>query len=297
MSNSGRHGAGEASPTIAALMVVHNEEQYVRNALESIDDVVDCIVVIHDGPCCDNTLKIAEEYTDDVRCTAENRGSAEFVRPGALAQIEADWVLVLDGDERLSPELRRVLRSLTEDSVADSYGFSWPYVDAAHRPIGNRSLAGKRFLFRRSKMYTIGLPHMTPDTYGRNVSRPDLSVWHVMKHTDSWSQLRRMFRVNRKRARQAADILRKGASAVETYNVDVEENRAGNVRKLRLFADHPLIALITVPLVIFLRRYFLLGYFKSGLNGLHDALNIPVYYAWIGLYRIRDGLKRIHHAT
>jgi len=52
-----------------------------------------------------------------------------------------------------------------------------------------------------------------------------------------------------------------------------------------------------VPLSIFFRRYFLLGYFRTGLSGLHDALNIPVYYAWISLYRIRDGLKRKAPAT
>ena len=137
---------------------------------------------------------------------------------------------------------------------------------------------------------------MTPDTYGKNVSRPDLEVWHVMKHSDGWAQLRRMFNINRKRGRQAADILRFGPNQVETYNVEVEENRAGNVRKLRLFANYPLVALLTVPPFVFLRRYLLLRYFKSGLLGLHDALNIPVYYAWIGLYCLRDRLKRIRPA-
>ena len=69
------------------------------------------------------------------------------------------------------------------------------------------------------------------------------------------------------------------------------------IRKLRLLATHPVIALVLVPLSIFFRRYFLLGYFRTGLSGLHDALNIPVYYAWISLYRIRDGLKRKAPAT
>ena len=133
-------------------MVVHNEEKYIRDALDSIADFVDRIVVIHDGPCTDRTLAIAEEYTDDIRCTEENHGSAEFIRPRALADIDADWVLVLDADERLSPNLQRVLQSLTDDSSADSYGFSWPYVDETHRRISQRSLAGKRFLYRRSMM-------------------------------------------------------------------------------------------------------------------------------------------------
>lgn len=279
--------------TITALFVVYNEEDQIRGSFESVAGLVDHITVLHDGPCSDKTLEIAREFTNDVNCTTENRGSAEFLRPRALKEIDSDWVLVIDGDERLSPELRQVLRSLVEDPGADSYGFSWPYVDEAHQPVAELSLAGKRFLFRRSKMYTIGLPHMTPDTYGRNISRPDLAVLHVLKHADSKTQFRRMFRVNRKRAKQAAEILERGVGAVETFNVDVRENKAGNVRKLRLIAAHPGVAFVTVPLVVFLRRYFLLGYFRTGLSGLHDALNIPVYYACLCLYRIRDGLKRI----
>jgi glycosyltransferase involved in cell wall biosynthesis len=280
-------------PTITALLIVHNEERFIRGALESIADVVDRMVVVHDGPCNDATMKIAREYTDDLRCTPENSGSAEFVRPLALAGIDSEWVLNLDADERLSPELRQNLRSLTADPNADSYGFSWPYVDESGSRIESRSLSGKRFLFRRSKMYTIGLPHMTPDSYERHVSRPDLEVWHLTKYASPRGQFRRMLRVNRIRARQAAQILARGIDSVGTFNVDLTGNRAGNVRKLRLFASQPLIALLVVPPTVFLRRYFLLGYFRAGITGLHDALNIPVYYAWLGLYRIRDGLKGI----
>ena len=278
------------SQTITALMVVHNEERHMRESLQSIAGVVDHIVVVHDGPCTDGTLTIAAEFTDDVSCLPERLGDADFIRPLALERCSGDWVLILDADERISPELRDSLRTLVENWAADSYGFAWPYVSEDGEPIGRISLSSKQFLFRREKMYTVGLPHMVPDTYGSNISRADLAVWHVMKHPEAIYQLRRMHYVNRRRGRMAATILAGGAAAVRTFNANLSDKRVKNVRKIHLFTQHPLLALFVVPSFGFLHRYFIRGYYKAGLTGLHDALNVPVFHAWTCLYRIRDRL-------
>jgi len=274
--------------TITALLVVHNEEHYIREALQSIVNVVDHIIVVHHGRCDDNTLSISAEFTDNVSCMDGYMGSAEFIRPRALERCSGDWVLVLDADERISTELRNSLRTLVNNQAADSYGFAWPYVTNDGKAIGRISLSAKRFLFRRSHMYTIGLPHMTPDSYGTNISRSDLNVWHVMKHPDAYHQLRRMHQTNRRRGRMTATILAKGPAVIHTFNADLSDKRVKNVRKIRLFVRHPFLALVTVPAYGFLQAYFVRGYFKAGLVGLHDALNIPVFHAWTCLYRIRD---------
>ena len=274
--------------TITALLVVYHEEGYIRESLQSIVGVVDRIVVVHDGPCKDATLTIAAEFTDDVSCLPERLGGSEFVRPLALERCTGDWVLILDADERISSKLRDSLRTLVENRAADSYSFAWPYVNEDGEPIGRVSVSSKRFLFRREKMYTIGLSHMTPDTFGANISRRDLKVCHVMKHKDAVRQLVRMHDINRRRGRMTATILAGGTAAVHTFNADLSDKRVKNVRKIQLFVHHPILALITVPAFGFLHRYFIRGYYKAGLIGLHDALNIPVFHAWTCLYRIRD---------
>ena len=265
--------------------------------MQSIAGVVDHIMVVHDGPCGDATLSIAEEFTDDVSCMPASPGSAEFLRPLALERCNGDWVLNLDADERLSPELGDSLRSLVNNPAADSYSFAWPYVTSRGELINQVSLSGKRFLFRRNKMYTIGLPHMTPDTYGTNVSRRDLKVLHVMDRPGPLHQLRRMHRVNRRRGRGTARILAGGTTAVTTFNADISDKRVKNVRKIQLMIDHPFLALVTVPTYGFLRRYFVMRYFRAGLIGLHDALNLPVSQAWTCVYRIRDQLAGLWRAT
>lgn len=274
--------------SITALLIVRNEADNIRQALSSIAGVVDDIVVVHDGPCEDDTLSIAAEYTGNISTLPRSLGSSEFHRPAALNLCRGDWVFNLDADERVSPELREELRELVSTSGADSFSFAWPYVSSDGDPIGRRSLSGKRFLFRRSQMYTVGLPHMIPDTYGTNISRPDLSVLHVLKHPNTITQLRRMYRINRRRGRAIASVLAGGAQAISTFNADLSDKRVKNVRKIRWFAEHPVLSLIFIPAYGFLQRYFARGYFRTGMIGLHDALNLPVSQAWTCIYRIRD---------
>ncbi|MEO0996921.1 MAG: glycosyltransferase [Pseudomonadota bacterium] len=276
---------------VTALVVVHHEESYIRECLESCRDCVDEIVIVHDGPCSDATLDIARDFTDRVYVTETQAGSAEFLRPFGLSQCRGDWVLVLDADERLTPALRAALPGLVDDESADSYGFAWPYVLPDGQPVTQRSVSGKRFLFRKDRMYTVGLPHMTPDTYGHNISRPDLAVLHVMKFSQTQGQIRRVFRQNRRRGRRIAETLAQGLGSIETFQADLNDPRVKNGRKLRLFYRHPLIGLITVPLYGFVHWYVARGYWRAGWIGLHDALNLPLCHAWTCLYRLAQRSK------
>ncbi|CAN5348543.1 glycosyltransferase family 2 protein [soil metagenome] len=273
--------------TISACLVVYHEAARLEGCLRSFADLVDEIVIVHDGPCADTTLEIAGQFTDKVFVTEARSGSSEFGRPFALRQCTGDWVLVIDADERLSPELRGQLRELIDTTDIDAYGFDWPYVDERGVRIAASSVSGKRFLFRRERMYTIGLPHMTPDTYGRGAAL-DLAVHHVLEaNTDSFAAL---VEKNRRRGIAAAGKLAEGIDRIDLYNASLLDERVRNARKIRLLARHPLLALLTVPAWGFVYWYFVQGYWRAGRVGLLDAFNLPLFYAWFALGLI--GLRR-----
>jgi glycosyltransferase involved in cell wall biosynthesis len=107
---------------VTAVLVVRNEERTLGRALESLRGAVDELVVVHDGPCDDRTLDIAAAH-----------GARIFVRPFAgfceahfefaRAEARGAWLLQLDADERLSPELAGALRTLARDPAVDGYTF------------------------------------------------------------------------------------------------------------------------------------------------------------------------------
>ncbi len=97
--------------TLSAVTITKNEEAHVVRALRSAQPVSTDIIVV-DSESTDRTVERAKQYTDRV-----------FVRPWpgygpqknfALDQARGDWVLFVDADEEVSPELAEELRSELE---------------------------------------------------------------------------------------------------------------------------------------------------------------------------------------
>src|ERR1019366_6092564 len=87
-----------APATVSACVVVRNEEAVIERCLQSLVDVVDEIVLVHDGECEDRTLQIAARYRSRtfVRPLV---GHAEVATVFAFEQARGEWILSLDADE------------------------------------------------------------------------------------------------------------------------------------------------------------------------------------------------------
>lgn len=151
---------------ISACLVIHNEEKLIRRCLESINDAVDEIIVVHDGPCSDDSLKICREYTKKI-FVRDFVGEAEPHRPFSFSKAKGDWILWIDADEYLSEELKSNLRRLAEDPSVNAYRFIWevPYKDRILKKIG----LGKSYrlcFFRKDSYEMKGIPHESPKIKG-----------------------------------------------------------------------------------------------------------------------------------
>ena len=95
-------------PTLSVVVITRNEEARIRACLDSVAWADDIVVV--DAESEDKTARIAREVTERV-----------FVRPWpgfaaqknfAIEQARSDWVLSLDADETVTPELREEIQTL-----------------------------------------------------------------------------------------------------------------------------------------------------------------------------------------
>jgi len=104
---------------ISACIISFNEEKKIEDCLKSLVDIADEIIVV-DSNSSDSTVEIAKKYTDKV-ITQDFLGYIEQ-KNFAIQQASHDWILSLDCDERLSPELQQSMLAIKHDiTQADAY--------------------------------------------------------------------------------------------------------------------------------------------------------------------------------
>src|SRR5438477_414102 len=166
---SGPRNAGGTARTRAPLsctIICYDEEEGIRAALESVKWCDEIVVV--DSFSTDRTVEICREYTDRI-FQREWPGFVEQ-KAFALEQTRCAWVLNLDADERVSPELRREIEEVLRDPDADGY-----YVPRLVYYLGRWWRRGGWYpdyrlrLFRRDKVVWGGIdPHEKVILHGRS---------------------------------------------------------------------------------------------------------------------------------
>ena len=99
-------------PTLSIAIITLNEERNIGDCLASVSDIADEIIVL-DSFSADSTESICRQYPKvifsqhafDGYITQRNR---------AMSKCSGEWVLIVDADERVTPELRKSI----EDFIA-----------------------------------------------------------------------------------------------------------------------------------------------------------------------------------
>ena len=118
-----------SKPSIAVALIVKNEAQHLKACLETVHSWVDEIVVLDSGST-DNTEAIARSFTDKFFVNTDWPGFGPQ-RQLAQSHIESDYVLWLDADERVTPELKSSIISAVSanqpDTIYQTARLSWVF--------------------------------------------------------------------------------------------------------------------------------------------------------------------------
>jgi glycosyltransferase involved in cell wall biosynthesis len=102
---------------VSVVIVTKNEEINIEDALKSIADAKEIIVV--DSFSTDRTVEICKQYTDKVY-QHEWQGFARQKQMG-VDFTEGPWVLILDADERVTPELKTEIIEKISDTNYEGF--------------------------------------------------------------------------------------------------------------------------------------------------------------------------------
>ncbi len=102
---------------ISAVILCLNEEAMIEDALKSVQFADEILVV--DSFSTDRTLEIARRYTDRILQHKFEGYAAQ--KNWAHEQAQHDWVINVDADERITPELAREIRELLKKPLHNAY--------------------------------------------------------------------------------------------------------------------------------------------------------------------------------
>ena len=134
---------------LSVVILTKNEENNIRACIDSVKGWTDEIIVVDDFSS-DNTVKIAEVLADKILLKKmEIEGTH---RNWAYAQARNSWVLSLDADEKVTPELQKEITEIL--SKTKHVCFSIPlrnFIGDYWVRFGGWYPAGKVRLFRKEK--------------------------------------------------------------------------------------------------------------------------------------------------
>jgi len=104
--------------TLSVCIITLNEEANIGRTLQSVKDLADEIIVV-DSSSTDKTVPLAQSY--GARVFVEAWKGFARQKNSCLEKATCDWILSLDADEEVSPELAASIRELLRSSTAPQF--------------------------------------------------------------------------------------------------------------------------------------------------------------------------------
>jgi (heptosyl)LPS beta-1,4-glucosyltransferase len=231
------------APTLGVVAICRNEQRDLGGFLAHLLPWVDEIVLVDDGST-DDTLEIARDAGPKVSVVSSPRLPGEYFshqRNKGIKAARSDWLLHMDIDERVPPELRREIEEAIRRPDVDGLRFH-RHNFFLHRPIrgGGWQLHSYLHVARRQKFAFGGKIHeeCKLSSPANRVKRLRSFMWHF--NEDSYEKRRQ--------------------KSLFYTRVEAETLLQKNIR-VRLWH------LTIVPFLVFIKRYFLLLGFRDGIAG------------------------------
>lgn len=106
--------------TLSVVLSVYNEEAKIADALESVKDIADEIIVV-DNSSTDKTSAIAKKYTKKVFIQKNSPLDIDRQKNYGFSKATKEWTLSLDADERVTPELAEEIKEVIKHDSSAAY--------------------------------------------------------------------------------------------------------------------------------------------------------------------------------
>ena len=103
--------------TLSVVVSVLNGERFLADCLASVAGIADEIIVVDYGST-DKTIAIAKKFTKKIYQQKNNPETIDIQKNFGFEKATKDWILSLDADEMITPELKEEVHNLLKTSPA-----------------------------------------------------------------------------------------------------------------------------------------------------------------------------------
>jgi glycosyltransferase involved in cell wall biosynthesis len=163
--------------SISAVIICYNEQATITATLDSLKDLTDEIVIVDTGST-DCTVELINQHPAQAKLYFRPwNNDFSAMRNHAISLAGCAWCLIIDADECLAPETRRVLRrTIKEISHADGDALYAPIIDNLD---GSQLTNNARIFRKRPSLRYHGKVHEYLDEKNcRIISLPDIKIIH-----------------------------------------------------------------------------------------------------------------------
>ncbi len=105
--------------TISIAMATLNEESNITRNLDAVHDWVDEIIIV-DESSTDNTLSLAKKYSKVKIINTKHQPIFHITKQKAIDACTSDWILQLDTDEVVTPDLRNEILKVINSNPSEN---------------------------------------------------------------------------------------------------------------------------------------------------------------------------------
>ncbi len=239
---------------LSVCIITLNEEANIVRTLESVKTIADEIIVVDSGST-DRTASLAQSRGAKV-FTEEWKGFARQ-KNSALAKATRDWILYLDADEEVSPELAASIKALLES------GPSAP-------PFGGYNIARRNIYLHRWFKHSGYYPDRSLRLVKRGWAEFELALFHEeMKTAQETGVL-------------PGDLIHHAYPTLESFIEHANRYSSLGARMVaeKRSAGFSVGDIVLRPLWTFLSRYFFRLGFLDGREGLIVQMQYAAYVSW-----------------
>jgi glycosyltransferase involved in cell wall biosynthesis len=238
--------------TLSVCIITLNEEANIARTLQSVKEIADEIVVVDSGST-DKTVPLAQGYGAKVFVEAW-KGFARQ-KNSSLEKASCDWILSLDADEEVSPELAASIKALLKSDATKHGGYT----------MNRRNLYFGKWI-KRSGYY--------PDPKLRLIRRGAAEFELRDVHED--------MKMQGELGHLSGDLIHHAYPTLESF---IEHaNRYSSLGADMVVRERKVgfsvVNIVLRPLVRFIWAYFFRGGFLDGREGLLVLMNHAAYVSW-----------------